>query len=168
MVATMVDVPAARMKTQRAFDTVRSRVRVADTFAVAAHASLGAAFGAMLAWMGQGGIWWLMPLIAGGAAGSGLWALARLPVVAAGRVIERRFPECRNVLVTADELLEGSLEASDGSAARVFHRAADLLGRIDLARAARIAPRVGVSALTIFASALVVLAISRALLSGGR
>ncbi len=163
----MGDVPAARMKTERAFEAVRGRVRVADTFAVAAHTSLGAAFGAMLAWMGQGGLWWLIALTGGGALASGLWALARLPVVAAGRVIERRYPECRNVLVTADELLGGSLEASDGAAARVFYRAADLLGRIDAARAASIAPRVAVSALTIVASAVAVVAIARALLSGG-
>ena len=146
----------ARARTAHAFNALRRRVRVGSAFVVAAHGALGAAFGAALARMGEGGHWPMAVLAAAAATVSALWAAGRLPTVAAGRIIEQRFPDCGNVLVTADELLTGALEASDTAAARVFQRAAELLARIEPARAAAIERRVAASCAAIAASAAVI------------
>ena len=150
-----------REQTQRAFDAVRRRAGIGFMFVVAAHAALGAAFGAALAWMGQGGPWAMGVLAVLAAAGSGAWAAGRMPIVAAGNLIERRFPECRNVLVTADELLSGELDASDPAASRVFQRAAEFLSRIDPVSAAAIGPRIAISLAVIAASGAAVVFIWR-------
>jgi len=84
------------------------------------------------------------------------WAAGRLPAMAAGRLIERRFPECRNVLVTAEELLSGALDATDQAAERVFARAAEVLERIDAAKAAMAGPRIAASLAVMAASALAI------------
>lgn len=143
----------ARARTARVFEDVRRRVRVGAAFAVTAHGALGAAFGAALARMGEGGHWPMAALAAVAGMTSALWTAGRLPRVAAGRVIEQRCPGCRNVLVTADELLSGALDASDAAAARVFHRASALVARGEPARAAAIERRVAASCAAIAASA---------------
>ena len=154
---------SARHDTERAFEMVRRRMRVASSFVVAAHGAIGAAFGAALARMGEGGPWTMAILSALAAGGSAAWALGRLPNVAAGLLIERRFPGCRNVLVTADELLTGELEASDSARERVFERAAEVLAGIQPARAALIERRVAASTLVIAASAAAVVMLWRTL-----
>jgi len=157
----------ARDTTRRAFDAVRRRAAIGVMFVVAAHAALGAAFGAVLAWMGQGGPWAMLILALLAAVGSGAWAAGRMPAVPAGSLIERRFPGCRNVLVTADELLSGELDANDAAAARVFQRAADVLARIDPVRAASIGPRIGISVAVIAASAVILVLVWRNLQGPG-
>lgn len=152
----MTAIDDARARTERAFEAVRRRMRVGAGFVVAAHAGLGAAFGAALAWMGEGGPWMIGVLSILGAAGSGAWAAGRLPAVAAGRLIERRFPECRNVLVTADEILSGELDVSDAARDRVFTRASEIVARIEPVRAAMIKRRVALSSLVILASLSIV------------
>lgn len=140
---------------------MRRRAGIGFAFVVAAHAAVGAAFGAVLAWTGQGGPWAVVALALLAAVGSGAWAAGRTPAVAAGSLIERRFPECRNLLVTADELLAGTLDASDAAAARVFQKAADALARIEPARAASIGPRIGISLAVIAASAAIIVFVWR-------
>lgn len=136
---------AAREHTVAAFETVRRRVNMASAFVVIAHAALGAAFGAALGWYGGSPPWVRLLLAAVAAAASGAWAFGRRPEVAAGRLIERRHPECRNVLVTAEELLSGSLDTSGAAAERVFHRAAEMLRQIDARRAAAVETRIALS-----------------------
>lgn len=150
-----------RERTRDAFAAVRRRAGIGFAFVVAAHAAAGGAFGAVLAWMGQGGPWAVIALALLAAAGSGAWAAGRKPAVAAGSLIERRFPECRNLLVTADELLSGTLEASDAAASRVFQKAADALARIDAVRAASVGPRIGLSLAVIAGSAMIILFVWR-------
>ena len=136
-------------------------MRVASMFVVAAHAALGAAFGSLLVWMGEGGPWAMAALAVVAAAMSAAWAAGRLPEVAAGRLIERRFPECRNVLVTAEELLSGALDVSDAAAERVFGRAAAMLARIDAPAAAMTGRRIAASLAVIAASALAIVLLWR-------
>jgi hypothetical protein len=135
---------------------------VASVFVVIAHGALGAAFGSILGWMGQAGPWSMAGLTVLAGVVSAGWAAGRLPAVAAGRLIERRFPECRNVLVTAEELLSGALEASDQAAERVFARAAEILQRIDAAKAAMVGPRIATSLAVMSASALAIVLLWRA------
>ena len=130
-------------------------------FVIAANGALGAVFGTLLARSGDGGPWAMAVLAVLGAAGAGAWEAARRPTVAAGRLIEQRFPECGNVLVTADEILCGALEVNDAAAARVFDKAAAALARITPARAARAGRRIGISLLVIAASAAVVVMLWR-------
>ncbi|MEX2271316.1 MAG: hypothetical protein WD690_07605 [Vicinamibacterales bacterium] len=152
----MATTEAAKARTIEAFESVRRRVLVASVFVVTAHGALGAAFGSLLAWIGDGGPWAMAALALVAGAMSAAWAAGRLPAVAAGRLIERRFPECRNVLVTAEELLAGALEATDDAADRVFNRAAAMLARIEPSRAAMVGRRIVASLAVIAASALVI------------
>jgi hypothetical protein len=147
----------ARTRTMQAFEAVRRRARLGSAFVVAAHGALGAAFGTALARMGDGGPWAMASLaIVAGIISAG-WSAGRLPVVAAGRVIEARYPNCRNVLVTAEELLSGELEVNAQAAERVFERAAGLLDGIDAPAAARVGPRIAASAAVIAASTAIIL-----------
>src|SRR5688572_30118957 len=98
----------ARERTIHAFEAVRRRVYIATVFVVLAQGALGAVFGMLLARVDHTGPWATAILATLGAIASALWAAGRVPETAAGRLIERRFPECRNVLVTAEELLAGS------------------------------------------------------------
>src|SRR5688500_14484862 len=116
----MDSISSPRARIVDAFSAVQRRVAVASAFLLLAHASLGALFGTLLAALGDGGPWPMVILAALGAAGSAAWTFARLPDVAAGRLIEARFPECRNILITADEVLSGTLAIDDGAADRVF------------------------------------------------
>jgi hypothetical protein len=143
---------SSRDETRRAFEAVRRRADVGSAFVIAAHGSVGAVFGTMLALTGDGGLWTMGILGVLGAAGAAAWEAARRPAAAAGRMIEARFPECGNVLVTADEVLSGALEVNDAAAARVFDRAAAVLAGIDPLKAAMTARRVTVSLLVIAAS----------------
>ena len=143
---------SAREQTERAFAMVRRRADLGSAFVIAAHASLGAVFGTMLARTGDGGPWTMAILGVLGALGAAAWEAARRPGVAVGRVIEARFPECGNVLVTADEVLAGTLEVNEAAAARVFDRAAAVLAGIDPLEAALIVRRVTISLLVMAAS----------------
>lgn len=147
---------AARERTVHAFEAVRRRVIVGATFVVLAHAALGAVFGMLLARTDETGPWTRVALAAFGALGSALWAISRLPDPAPGRLIERHFPQCRNVIVTAEEVLAGSIESSTDAADRIFTRAADMLARIDAPRAAMAGRRIAVSLAVIAASAVAV------------
>jgi hypothetical protein len=143
---------SSRVLTERAFDAVRRRADLGGAFVVAAHGALGAVFGTMLARTGDGGPWSMAILGLLAAAGAAAWEAARRPAVAVGRLIEARFPECGNVLVTADEVLSGALDVNEAAAARVFDRAAAVLATIEPAKAAMILRRTVVSLLVIAAS----------------
>ena len=129
----------ARAKTGRAFRAVRRRAAAAAAFRVSAHAAFGAVFGTILAVTGDAGPWLTGALAVAGAAASALWAGMRLPRVEPGRLIERRFPECRNVLITADEVMAGALDVPEAAAERVFARASATLDGIDARRAVDLA-----------------------------
>ncbi|MDQ3070195.1 MAG: hypothetical protein M3R55_10760 [Acidobacteriota bacterium] len=150
-----------RDRTVDAFEAVRRLASIGSTCEVIAHGALGAAFGSILAWSGGAGTLLMGALTLAGALISAAWAAGRLPAVAAGRMIERRYPECRNVLVTAEELLAGTLEADAPSTDRVFQRAADMLTRIDAHRASGAARRVAVSVAVTSACAAVIVALWR-------
>jgi hypothetical protein len=146
----------AREKTIEAFATVRRRFILGAVFVVLAQAALGAVFGMLLARIDRTGPWATGALAVLGALASGAWAFGRLPEPAAGRLIERRFPECRNVVVTAEEVLAGSIESSAEAADRIFTRAADMLARIDAPQAAMAGRRIAVSLAVILASAIAI------------
>lgn len=59
--------------------------------------------------------------------------LSRASAAAIARRVERRAPECRNLVVTASELAAGSLRASPGVAALVYRDASEMVGRLDIA-----------------------------------
>src|SRR5688500_242420 len=120
-----------RARIVHAFGVVRRRVAITSGLLLFAHGALGALFGTLLAAIGGGGLVAMALLAALGAAGSAAWTSARLPDVAPGRLIERRFPDCRNVFITADEVLSGALDVDDAAAERVFARAAGMLERVD-------------------------------------
>lgn len=146
----------ARERTIQAFAGVRRRVILGAVFVVMAQAALGAVFGTLLARTGDTGPWTRALLAALGALASAAWAASRLPEPAPSRLIERRFPECRNVLVTAEELLSGSIDASGEAGDRIFARAADMLARIDAPRAAMAGRRIAISLAVIAASAVAI------------
>lgn len=147
---------AARERTVHAFETVRRRVLIGATFVVLAQAALGAVFGMVLARTGETGPWTRVALAVIGAIASAAWAIGRLPDPAPGRLIERRFPQCRNVILTAEEVLAGSIESSTDAAERIFTRAADMLARIDAPQAAMAGRRIAVSLAVIAASAVAI------------
>ena len=159
-----MDVTSARARTAGAFASVRRRSRLTSACLVVAHAALGALFGTLLAWLGDGGRWAMGVLGVLGAAGSAAWTLARLPGVSAGRLIERRFPACRNVFITADEVLSGALAVTEPAAERVFERAAGMLGHVDVRKAVPVWRVVGLGLAVIAASAAVITLIWRAAL----
>lgn len=140
---------------------VRRRAAVAAFFGVAMHGAFGAVFGTLLAATGDGGPWLTGALALAGAAAAALWAGARLPRVEAGQLIERRFPACGNVLITADEVLAGALEVSAPAADRVFARAASMLDGIDARRAVGLAGPASRALLAAAASAAAVIWIWR-------
>ena len=142
----------ARRQTERTFEAVRRRADLGAAFVVGAHGAVGAVFGTMLARTGDGGPWTMAFLGLLGAAGAAAWEAARRPTVAAGRLIETRFPECGNVLVTADEVLTGALEVNEAAAGRVFDRAASVLATIEPLEAAMLPKRASISLLVIAAS----------------
>lgn len=143
----------ARERTMHAFEAVRRRFIVGAVFVVLAQGALGAVFGMLLARTGDTGPWTKALLAVLGAMASAAWAFGRLPEPAAGRLIEQRFPQCRNVIVTAEEVLSGSIDASAEAAERIFTRAADMLARIDAPQAAMAGRRIAVSLAVIAASA---------------
>ena len=143
----------ARERTMRAFEAVRRRVILGAAFVVLAQAALGAVFGMVLARTGETGPWTRVALAVIGGLASAAWAIGRLPDPAPGRLIEQRFPQCRNVIVTAEEVLAGSIESSPDAAERIFTRAADMLARIDAPQAAMTGRRIAVSLAVIAASA---------------
>ncbi|MDQ3169090.1 MAG: hypothetical protein M3Q55_02990 [Acidobacteriota bacterium] len=147
------------------FGAVRRRVAITSAFLLLAHGALGALFGTVLAAAGDGGPWAMAVLAALGAAGSAAWTFVRLPDVAAGQLIERRFHDCRNVFITADEVLSGALEVNDTAADRVFARAADMLVRIDTSNVVAVGPRVAISLAVAAASAVCIALIWRTALS---
>lgn len=153
---------AARERTLHAFEAVRRRVMLGATFVVLAHAALGAVFGMLLARTDDTGTLTRVALAVLGAIASTLWAVGRLPEPAPGRLIEQYFPQCRNVIVTAEEVLAGSIESSAGAADRIFTRAADMLASIDAPRAAMAGRRVAVSLAVIAASAVAIVLLWRA------
>ena len=156
----------SRAATEQAFEAVRRRVSIGSNFVIAANGALGAVFGMLLARTGDGGPWTMVILAVLGAFGAAMWEISRMPIVAAGRLIEKRFPEAGNVLVTADELLTGALDVDDAAAARVFDRAAAVLARIDPVRAAMIGRRIAVSLLVIAASAAYIVWLWRDTMAG--
>ena len=160
----MMDATSARERTAEAFRSVRRRSWLTSACLVAAHAALGALFGTLLAWLGDGSRWALGVLSVLGAAGSAAWTLARLPDVSAGRLIERRFPACRNVVITADEVLSGALAVTEPAAGRVFERAAGMLGGVDVRNAVPVWRAVSLSLVVVAASAAVIALIWRAAL----
>lgn len=151
----------ARVRTGRAFRAVRRRAATAAALGVASHAAFGAVFGTVLAATGDAGPWLTGALVCAGAAASAIWAVLRLPRVEAGRLIERRFPECRNVLVTADEVLAGALDVSSAAAERVFARASATLEGIDVRRAVDLAGPASRTLMAAVASAAAILWIRR-------
>lgn len=151
----------ARAKTGRAFQVVRRRAAVAAVFRVVMHGAFGAVFGTLLAATGDAGPWLTGALAFAGAAAAALWAGVRLPRVEAGQLIERRFPECGNVLITADEVLAGALDVTAAAADRVFARAASVLDGIDARRAVDLAGPASRALLATAASAAVVIWIWR-------
>lgn len=151
----------ARARTGDALHAVRRRAAAAAALRVTSHAAFGAVFGTVLAATGDAGPWLTGALAAAGAAAAALWAGARLPRVEAGRLIERRFPDCRNVLVTADEVLTGALDVPAAAAERVFARAAMTLDGIDVRRAVDLARPASRAVLAVAASAVTVLWIRR-------
>lgn len=153
----------ARARTLTAFGIVRRRVRTASIFIVFAHGAAGAVFGLLLAWLGEGSRGTAVALAVVAAAVSAAWAAGRQPAVEAGRLLERRFPGCRNVLVTADELLSGALQASDAATVRVLDRAAAIIATVEPRRAAMLKRRVAMSLAAIAASAAIATVIWRAL-----
>lgn len=158
-------VSSPRARIVDTFGAVRRRVAVTSAFLLLAHGALGALFGTLLASIGEGGPSAMAVLGALGAAGSAAWTFARLPDVAAGRLIERRFPECRNVFITADEVLSGTLDVDDAAAERVFARAAETLGRIDTSRVVAVGTSVALSLAVAAASAVGIALIWRGALS---
>jgi hypothetical protein len=153
---------AARERTLHAFEAVRRRVVLGAIFVVLAHAALGAVFGMLLARTDETGAVTRAALALLGAIASALWAIGRLPEPAPGRLIEQHFPQCRNVIVTAEEVLAGSIESSAGATDRIFTRAADMLARIDAPRAAMAGRRIAVSLAVIAASAVAIVFLWRA------
>ena len=152
---------AARERTLHAFETVRRRVVIGAVFVVLAHAALGAVFGVLLARTGEPNAWTTVALAIVGATASAVWAAGRLPDPAPGRVIEQYFPQCRNVILTAEEVLSGSIEASAEAADRIFTRAAEMLARIDAPRAAMAGRRIAISLAVIAASAVAIVLLWR-------
>ena len=146
----------AREQTIQAFETVRRRFILGAVFVVLAQAALGAVFGVLLSRIDHTGPWTTIVLAVLGALASGAWAFGRLPEPAAGRLIERRFPECRNVVVTAEEVLAGSIDSSAEATDRIFARAAEMLARIDAPKAAMAGRRIAVSLAVIIASAVAI------------
>lgn len=161
----MDGISSSRARIVDVFGTVRRRVAIASGFLLFAHGALGALFGTLLAWIGGSGPWAMAALAAFGAAGSMAWTFARLPDVAPGRLIEGRFPDCRNVFITADEVLSGALAVDDAAAERVFARAAGMLARIDASSAVAVGTRAAVSLAVVAASAIGIVLIFRAALS---
>lgn len=157
----MASASAGRARTAAAFDGVRRRAAVAQACRVVSHGALGAVFGALLALTGDATPWLIAALAAAGAGGAAAWVAVRLPRVDAGRLIERRFPECRNVLITADEVLGGTLDVTDAAAERVFTRATETLDRIDARRAVGLAGPVAVAGVTVVSAAAAVVYICR-------
>lgn len=147
----------ARAIIDSAFRDVRRRAACVAVFRVASHAAFGAVFGTLLALTGDAAPWSMALLAVVGAVASALWTGVRLPGVDAGRAIERRFPECRNVLITADEILLGSLDATGAAADRVFTRAAETLAGIDARRAVGVAGPLASALLALAASAAVIM-----------
>lgn len=143
----------ARERTMQAFEAVRRRVVVGAAFVVLAQAALGAVFGMLLARTDDTGPWTKVALAVIGGMASAAWAFGRLPEPAPGRLIEQRFPQCRNVIVTAEEVLAGSIESSADATDRIFTRAAGMLARIDAPRAAMAGRRIAVSVAVIAACA---------------
>ena len=162
----MTSLSPSRARIVEAFGSIRRRAAVASAFLVVAHGALGALFGTLLAWSGDSGPWAMAMLAGLAAAGSAAWTLARLPAVAAGRLLEQHFPECRNVFITADEVLDGTLDVNETAAERVFARAAGMLSDIDTSSAVAVGNRVTISLAVTAASAAAIALIWRAALSG--
>ena len=158
----MTGLSPARARIVEAFGSIRRRAAIVSAFLIVAHGALGALFGTLLAWSGGSGAWGMGILAILAAAGSAAWTLARLPAVAAGRLLEQRFPECRNVFITADEVLDGTLDVNETAAERVFARAAGMLAEIDTSRAVAVGRRVTISLAVTAASAAVITMIWRA------
>jgi hypothetical protein len=80
-------------------------------------------------------------IVAGLVAGvAGAWRWSRSSHAAVVRAIERADPASRNVFVTADELIAGTLTTSDAVRARVLADAAAVAGRVNRGAVVPIAP----------------------------